>query len=163
MRCRNVCFCVTVMRCVHWPQDGMNLSALQPRVSVCRCDRVRELFQHPLVSRCCCQHALTACYPPCTFSQCTPHTHVHTRRQWEGCGPREPWLPHNYYPPSLKLLPLWERGREREGWGAEDESLTIALLHPLCASLRVHLTRVSPYLWSLLEHVKHARRQSIPL
>lgn len=109
--CRNVCFCVTVMLCVHWPQDGMNLSAPQPRVSVCHCDRVRELFQHPLVSRCCCQHALTACYPPRTFSQCTPHTHAHTRRQWEGCGPREPWLPHNYYPPSLKLLPLWERGR----------------------------------------------------
>jgi len=156
---------MTRLCCVHWPQDGMNLSALQPRVSVCRCDRVRELFQHPLVSRCCCQHALTACYPPRTFSQCTPHTHSRTRRQWEGCGPREPWLPHNYYPPSLKLLPLWERERERgrEGWWAEDESLTIGLLHPLCVSLCVHLTRVTPYLWSLLEHVKHARRQSIPL
>ncbi len=135
----------------------------EPLCSAAPCERLRELFQHPLVSRCCCQHALTACYPPHTSSQYTPHTHAHTRRQWEGCGPREPWLPHNYYPPSLKLLPLWKREREREGWGAEDESPTIGLLHPLCVSLCVHLTRVSLYLWSLLEHVKHARRQSIPL
>ncbi len=85
----------------------------EPLCSAAPCERLRELFQHPLVSRCCCQHALTACYPPHTSSQYTPHTHTHTWRQWEGCGPREPWLPHNYYPPSLKLLPLWKRERER--------------------------------------------------
>lgn len=50
----------------------------EPLCSAAPCPRVRELFQHPLVSRCCCQHALTACYPPRTFSQCTPHTHTHT-------------------------------------------------------------------------------------
>lgn len=48
----------------------------EPLCSAAPCERVRELFQHPLVSRCCCQHALTACYPPRTFSQCTPHTHA---------------------------------------------------------------------------------------
>ncbi len=38
MWCINVRVCITGMtclRCVHWPQDGMNLSALQPRVSAC--------------------------------------------------------------------------------------------------------------------------------
>ncbi len=143
--------------CVHWPQDGMNLSALQPHVSACESFFNTHWCPDAAVSTPL-QHVTHHTLPLNIL-----HTHMHTHGD-NGRGVDRV----NPDSPIITILPVSscshsEREREREGWGAEDESPTIGLLHPLCVSLCVHLTRVSLYLWSLLEHVKHARRQSIPL